>query len=59
MTLAFVLLNLGGVSRVLLVSWFPLAGLWLAGLCWTLAFVLYAWRYAPMLMRARVDGHPG
>jgi len=59
MTLAFVLLNLGGLSRVLVVQWFPLQGLWLAGLCWTLAFALYAWRYAPMLMRARVDGHPG
>ncbi|MBM3104522.1 NnrS family protein [Pseudomonas sp. P66] len=59
MTLAFVLLNLGGLSRVLVVQWLPLAGLWLAGLCWTLAFALYAWRYAPMLMRARVDGHPG
>ncbi|MEE1867848.1 MULTISPECIES: NnrS family protein [Pseudomonas] len=59
MTLAFALLNLGGLSRVLVVQWFPLQGLWLAGLCWTLAFALYAWRYAPMLMRARVDGHPG
>ncbi|MEG1627505.1 NnrS family protein [Pseudomonas sp.] len=59
MTLAFMLLNLGGLSRVLVVQWLPLAGLWLAGLCWTLAFALYAWRYAPMLMRARVDGHPG
>jgi uncharacterized protein involved in response to NO len=33
--------------------------LWLAGLCWALAFALYVWRYGPMLLRARVDGHPG
>ncbi|MDD2047669.1 NnrS family protein [Pseudomonas putida] len=59
MTLAFVLLNLAGVSRVLLVLWLPMAGLWLAAVCWVGAFALYAWRYAPMLLRARVDGHPG
>ncbi|WP_342622580.1 NnrS family protein [Pseudomonas alkylphenolica] len=59
MTLAFILLNLAGVSRVLLVLWLPSAGLWLAALCWVGAFALYAWRYAPMLLRARVDGHPG
>ncbi|MDD1017100.1 NnrS family protein [Pseudomonas rubra] len=59
MTLAFILLNLAAVSRVLLVLWLPLGGLWLAGLCWMLAFALYAWRYGPMLLRARVDGHPG
>ncbi|MCJ8202822.1 NnrS family protein [Pseudomonas sp. RGM2987] len=59
MTLAFILLNLACLSRVLLVLLFPLAGLWLAGVCWTLAFGLYAWRYGPMLLQARVDGHPG
>ncbi|MDD1979758.1 MULTISPECIES: NnrS family protein [Pseudomonas] len=59
MTLAFVLLNLAGVCRVVLVHWLPLVGLWLAGLCWLLAFALYAWQYTPMLLRARVDGHPG
>ncbi|WLG42675.1 NnrS family protein [Pseudomonas sp. FP1740] len=59
MTLAFILLNLACLSRVVLILFFPLAALWLAGLCWTLAFALYAWRYGPMLLRARVDGHPG
>ncbi|MCP6696038.1 NnrS family protein [Pseudomonas donghuensis] len=59
MTLAFVLLNLAALSRVLLVPWMPMAGLWLAGACWGLAFAVYTWRYAPMLLRARVDGHPG
>ncbi|WP_460124141.1 NnrS family protein [Pseudomonas sp. S2_C03] len=59
MTLAFILLNLGCLSRVGLVLLFPLAALWIAGACWALAFALYTWRYAPMLLRARVDGHPG
>lgn len=59
MTLAFALLNLACLSRVLLVLIWPYAALWLAGLCWTLGLGLYLWRYAPMLWRARVDGHPG
>ncbi|QXH91647.1 NnrS family protein [Pseudomonas shahriarae] len=59
MTLAFALLNLTCLSRVLLVLIWPYAALWLAGLCWTLGLGLYLWRYAPMLWRARVDGHPG
>ena len=56
---AFVLFNVGAASRVFLVTEWPLTGLWLAAICWTLAFALYAWRYAPMLVTARVDGHPG
>ena len=59
MTLAFILLNLACLSRVVLVLFLPLPALWLAGLCWALAFGLYAWRYGPMLLRGRVDGHPG
>ncbi|MGC8384326.1 hypothetical protein ACP3P8_16080 [Pseudomonas aeruginosa] len=31
----------------------------LAGGLWALAFLLFAWFYAPMLCRPRVDGHPG
>ncbi len=59
MTLAFVLLNLGCVSRVLLVLLWPLAALWLAGLCWSAGLGLFLWRYGPMLWQARVDGQPG
>jgi len=40
------------------VAW-PVTGLWLAAICWALAFALYVWRYAPMLLAPRVDGHPG
>jgi len=56
---AFVLFNLGAASRVFLSSQWPVTGLWLAAICWAAAFALYAWRYAPMLVTARVDGHPG
>lgn len=56
---AFVLFNLGAAARVFLASEWPVAGLWMAAICWALAFALYAWRYAPMLVAARVDGHPG
>ncbi|MFI8747100.1 NnrS family protein [Pseudomonas sp. NPDC077186] len=55
MAWAFALLNLGALIRVA-------AGgvwLWLAALCWGLAFALFVVHYAPMLCRARVDGHPG
>ncbi|MGK9065687.1 NnrS family protein [Stutzerimonas chloritidismutans] len=56
---AFVLFNLGAGARVFLATALPVAGLWLAATCWALAFALYAWRYAPMLLSPRVDGHPG
>ena len=56
---AFVLFNLGTAARVFLSVIWPVAGLWLAAACWALAFALYVWRYAPMLVAPRVDGHPG
>jgi uncharacterized protein involved in response to NO len=56
---AFVLFNLGAASRVFIAGEWPMAGLWLAAGCWAISFALYAWRYAPMLVAARVDGHPG
>lgn len=56
---AFVLFNLGTAARVFLSVIWPVAGLWLAAACWALAFTLYVWRYAPMLVAPRVDGHPG
>lgn len=59
MTLAFVLINLACVCRVVLVLVWPVSALWLAGFFWTAGLGLYLWRYAPMLWRARVDGHPG
>lgn len=56
---AFVLFNLGALARVFLTGAFPVGGLWLAASCWAAAFALYAWRYAPMLVAPRIDGHPG
>lgn len=58
-TLAFALLNLACVCRVLLVLLWPVAALGLAALCWCIGLGLYLWRYGPMLWHARVDGHPG
>ncbi|MDM8350266.1 NnrS family protein [Pseudomonas sp. sp1636] len=59
MVWAFALFNLGCVARVLVYPLWPLAGLWLAAIGWSLALAIYAWRYVPMLVKARVDGHPG
>ncbi|WP_034921536.1 NnrS family protein, partial [Candidatus Accumulibacter vicinus] len=30
-----------------------------SGICWSLAFALYAIRYWPVLSRERIDGKPG
>ncbi|MGQ7959225.1 NnrS family protein [Pseudomonas sp. SP16.1] len=55
MAWAFAVLNLGALIRVAAGgNW-----LWLAALCWGLAFALFVVHYAPLLCRARVDGHPG
>ncbi|MCL2657967.1 MAG: NnrS family protein [Betaproteobacteria bacterium] len=31
----------------------------ISGCCWTIAFALYLWRYAPMLWHPRIDGKSG
>jgi uncharacterized protein involved in response to NO len=36
-----------------------MAAVQLSALLWTLAFSLYLWRYAPILLRPRADGQPG
>jgi uncharacterized protein involved in response to NO len=59
MSSAFALLNAGALARVLLVPWWPQPALALSTLCWVLAFAIFAWFYAPMFWRARVDGRPG
>ena len=59
MAWAFAFLNLGCVARVFLPGVWPLYSLWLAAACWAGAFALFAWHYAPMLLSARTDGHPG
>ena len=59
MAAGFALLNLGTLARVFLTQSWPQQGMWLAAVCWALAFGIYAWQYAPMLCQTRVDGHPG
>lgn len=59
MSAAFVLINLAVPARVWLTGLWPQPGYWLAVLCWTLAFGLFLWHYAPMLVRPRIDGRPG
>lgn len=62
MVSAFVAINVAAAARVLLPWWVPswyLSSLWLAGAAWTLAFLLFVIRYAPVLSTPRVDGKPG
>ena len=56
---AFVLLNLAALLRVLGVSFAYQPALWLAALAWGLAFAQFLYCYGPILCRTRADGHPG
>lgn len=56
---AFALLNLAALLRVLGVSFAYQPALWLAALAWVLAFAQFLFCYGPMLCRTRADGHPG
>ncbi|HET8934133.1 MAG TPA: NnrS family protein [Polyangiales bacterium] len=62
MTCAFIAINLAVAARAVLPwlapSWY-LQSLWLAGGLWTLAFLLFVFRYAPVLWSRRADGKPG
>ncbi len=60
--LAFVLGNLAAALRVFGPVLLPDAyASWVesSAALWVAAFVLFAWRYAPILLRARIDGQPG
>ena len=60
-TAAYALVQLAAVVRVLTVAAIPVAstsGIHTAATLWALAFLLYLWRYAPYLIRPRVDGQP-
>ena len=61
-SLAYLLLTAAALMRVFGLAWFGLAYpiiIFLAALLWTAAFALFLWEYAPILVRARVDGKPG
>ena len=55
MPFAFALFHIGVAVRVFGVVVWPTAALFIASSCWTLAFALYLWYYAPMLCQARID----
>lgn len=58
----FQLLLLGAAIRVLAVGLLPqFHSMWIlaAQLLWIAAFALFVWKYAPMLLRPRVDGQYG
>lgn len=62
MALAFVLLNLAALFRVLFAALLPgwYNGFLLASTyCWLAAFSLFVFYYLPILTTARVDGQPG
>jgi uncharacterized protein involved in response to NO len=57
-----VLLEIAVVLRVLpalLTPQWYLAGLVLAGVAWSAAFIVYLLRYVPILLLPRVDGRSG
>ena len=59
---AYVLVHLAVLARVLTIVFIPagaVGGIHAAATLWSLAFIVYLWRYTPYLLRARVDGRPG
>jgi len=60
-TWAFGLIILAGLLRVIAgTGWLPWAfGIHAASLCWVAAFLLFTWRYFPILTRPRIDGKAG
>ncbi|MDI3512969.1 MAG: uncharacterized protein PWP40_198 [Rhodocyclaceae bacterium] len=61
-TAAYALVLIAALVRVLTVGFLPVAqlgGVHAAATLWSIAFLLYVWRYAPFLLRARVDGKEG
>lgn len=62
MTWAFVLIGLSALLRALLPGFVPAVSHWAiatSSVCWLLAYGLLVFYYAPMLLKARVDGRPG
>lgn len=60
MTWAFALLYLATAARVFLPLWLaPQPAIAVSAALWAGAFLLFVVLYAPMLLRARVDGQPG
>jgi uncharacterized protein involved in response to NO len=59
---AYVFIIIAAIVRVVLPAWLPQLAFWgigLAGLLWVIAYGIYVFFYAPMLVTARADGRPG
>ncbi len=62
MTIAFSLINLAALVRVLLPSLMPQAYtslIVISGSIWSLGFLIFLYIYTPILLNPRVDGKPG
>ncbi len=62
MSLAYVSILLAAIIRVVIPAWLPEFSHWgiaIAGIFWILAYGIYAFYYAPMLVTTRADGNPG
>jgi uncharacterized protein involved in response to NO len=62
LTLAYLLIFIAAIVRVVLPAWWPGLTPWgigIAGVCWVLAYAIYVFFYAPMLLTPRADGRPG
>ena len=59
---AYLFILFATIVRVIIPAWFPAFTLWaigIAGILWVLAFSIYFYFYAPMLVTTRADGRPG
>lgn len=62
MTLAFVLILVAAIIRVVVPGWLPQWGQWgfaLASVAWLISYGLFVFFYGPMLYSVRADGRPG
>lgn len=60
--LAYVFILSAAIIRIVLPAWIPELSSWAivtAGILWVLAYGVYIFVYAPMLVTTRVDGNPG
>ena len=61
-TFAYVFIMLAAIVRVGVSAWLPEWSAWgigIAGVLWILAYAIYLYFYAPMLVTTRADGRPG
>jgi len=61
-TLAYVSLLVAALVRAVIPAWLPefyTLGIAVSGVLWVLAFCIFVYFYGPILLKSRVDGHPG